>query len=45
MHPSRPQDESHDKRHPRVMIDDPQMDFYSSDDNSSDSEDDPDHLN
>ena len=23
------------------MIDDPQMDFYSSDDNSSDSEDDP----
>ena len=27
------------------MIDDPQMDFYSSDDNSSDSEDDQDHLN
>ena len=27
------------------MIDDPQMDFYSSNDNSSDSKDDPDHLN
>ena len=27
------------------MIDDPQMDFYSSDDNSNDSKDDQDHLN
>ena len=45
MHPSRTQDKLHDKRNPRVMIDDPQMDFYSSNDNSSDSEDDPDHLN
>ena len=35
----------HDKRNPRVMIDNPQTDFYSSDDNSSDSGDDPDHLN
>ena len=45
MHPSRPQHKSHHKRNPRLMIDDPQMDFYSSEDNSSDSEDDPDHLN
>ena len=45
MHPSRTQDKSHDKRNPRVMIDDPQMDFYMYDDNSSDSKDDPDHLN
>ena len=44
-HPSRPQDKLHDKRNPRVMIDDPQMDFYSSDNKSSDSEDDLDHLN
>ena len=45
MHSSRPQDKSHHKRSPRAMIDDPQMDFYSSDDNSSDPEDDQDHLN
>ena len=45
MHPSRTQDKSHDKRHPRVKIDDPQTDFYSSDDNLKNSEDDPDHLN
>ena len=45
MHHSRPQDKLHDKRNLRVMIDDPQMDFYSSDDNSSDSDDDPGHLN
>ena len=45
MHHIRPQDKLHDKRNPRVMIDDPQRDFYSSDDNSSDSEDDLDHLN
>ena len=44
-HPSRTPDNLHDKRNPRVMIDDPQMDFYSSDDNSSDSEHDQDHLN
>ena len=30
----------HHKRNPRVMIDDPQTDFYSSEDNSSNSEDD-----
>ena len=45
MCPSRPQDKLHDKRNPRVKIDDPQMDLYSSDDNSSDSDNDPDHLN
>ena len=44
MHPSRTQDKLHDKRNPRVMIDDQHMDFYSSNDNSSDSEDDH-HLN
>ena len=36
---------SQDRRHPRVMIDDPQTDIYSTDDNSSDSEEDGDHLN
>ena len=41
---NRPQDQSHDKN-PRVMIDDPQTDFHSSDDNSTDSKDDLDHLN
>ena len=45
MHPSRIQDKTHDKRNPNVMIDDQQTDLYSSNDNSSDSEDDPDHLN
>ena len=30
---------------PRVTIDDPQMDFYSSEDNSSDSDEYTDHLN
>ena len=45
MHPSRPQDKSHHKRSPRVMTDDLQTDFYSSEDNSSDSEDDWHHLN
>ena len=29
-----------DKKHRRVTIDDPQLDYYSSDDTSSDSEDD-----
>ena len=43
--PSRTPGNSHDKRNSKVMIDDPQMDFYSSDDNSSDSDDDQDHLN
>ena len=38
-------DKLHHKRSPRFIIDDPQMDFYSSEDNSSDSEDDWDHLN
>ena len=41
----RPQCRAHTKRNLRVTIDDPQMDFYSSDDNSSDSEEDSDHLN
>ena len=44
-HPSRTQGNLHDKRNSRVMIDDPSMDFYSSDDTSSDSEDDQEHLN
>ena len=35
----------HTKRNSRVKIDDPQPDFYSSDDNSSGSEEDSDHLN
>ena len=35
----------HTARNSRVTIDDPQMDFYSSDDYSSDSEEDSDHLN
>ena len=43
MDPSRPQDKLHHKQNPRVTIDDPQMDFYSSGDNSSDSKDDRDH--
>ena len=43
--PSRPQDMSHDKRNPRVTIDNPQMDFYSPNSNSSDSKDYLDHLN
>ena len=45
MQPSRNQDKLHDERNQRVMIDDPQTDFYSSNDNSSDSEDDLDHIN
>ena len=44
-HPSAPSAKSHDRKHPRVTIDDPQTDFYSSDDNSSDSNGDEDHLN
>ena len=36
---------THTKRNSRVTIDDPQTDFYSSDDHSSDSEEDPHHLN
>ena len=32
-------------RNSRVTTDDPQTDFYSSDDHSSDSEEDSDHLN
>ena len=34
-----------DRRYPCVMIDDPQTDFYNTDDNSSDSKDDEGHLN
>ena len=44
-HPSRAQGKLHDKRNPRVTIDDPHMNFYSSADNSSDSEEDSEHLN
>ena len=33
------------KQNSRVTINDPQLDFYSSDDQSSDSEEDSDHLN
>ena len=44
-HSRRPCGNTHNKRNPRVTIDDPQMDFYSSEDNSSDSEGDSDHLN
>ena len=45
MYSSRPQDKLHPKRNQKVMIDDPQTDFYSSEDNSNDSEDDWNHLN
>ena len=41
----RSQGKAHTKRNSRVTIDDQQMDLYSSDDNSSDSEEDLDHLN
>ena len=34
-----------DRNHQRVMIDDPQTDYYSTDDTSSDCKDDEDHLN
>ena len=44
-HPSRTPAKSQDRRYPRVTIDDPQTDFYSTDDNSSDSKDDGGHLN
>ena len=39
--PVKPQD----RKHYRVMIDDPQTDYYSTDDTSSDSKDDEGHLN
>ena len=39
--PVKPQD----RKHHRVIIDDPQTDYYSTDDTSSDSEDDEGHLN
>ena len=35
---------THTKRNSRVTIDDPQMDYYSLDDHSGDSEEDSDHL-
>ena len=44
-HPSRSSGNLHDRRNPRVTIDDPEMDFHSSEDNSSDSDHDQDHLN
>ena len=43
--PEDPKVTTHTKRNSRVTIDDPQTDFYSSDDNSSSSEEDSDHLN
>ena len=44
-HSQRPQGKTPTKRNSRVTIDDPQTDYYSSDDHSSDSEEDSDHLN
>ena len=44
-HPSRTPVKPQDRRHYRVMIDDPQTDYYSTDDTYSDSEDDEGHLN
>ena len=41
----RPLGKAHTERNSRVTIDDPQMDFYSSDDHPSDSEEDSHHLN
>ena len=43
-HPRRSHSNMHTKRNSRVTIDDP-TDVYSSDDNSSGSEEDSDHLN
>ena len=43
-HPSRTSVKPQNRRHPRVTIDDPQTDYYSTD-TSSDSEDDEGHLN
>ena len=44
-HSRRSQGKTYTKKNSRVTIDDPQMDFYSSDDHSSDLEEDSDHLN
>ena len=44
-HSRRSYGNTHNKKGPRVTIDDPQMDFYSSEGNSSDSDEDSDHLN
>ena len=44
-HSRRSHDNMHPKRNSRVTIDHLQTDFYSSDDNSSGSEEDSDHLN
>ena len=41
----RSQGKTHTKRNSRVTIDDTQMDYYSSDDHSSDSGENSDHLN
>ena len=41
----RQQGKTHIRRNSRVTIDDLEMDFYKSDDHSSDSEEDSDHLN
>ena len=44
-HPSRTPARTQDRRQPQVTIDDLQTDFYSTDDNSSDSKEDEGHLN
>ena len=43
--PEDPKLKTHTERNSGVTIYNPQMDFYSSDDHSSDSEEDSDHLN
>ena len=45
LHSSRSWSKPHHKKNTRVKIEDPHMDYYSSDDHSSDSREDTDHLN
>ena len=45
LHSSRSWSKPHHKRNTRVKIEDPHMDYYSSDDHSSDSGEETDHLN
>ena len=44
-HSSRSQSKPHHKRNPRVKMEDPHMDYYSSDDRSSNAGEETDHLN
>ena len=44
-HLSRTPIKPQDRRHPRVMVDDPQTGYYSTDDTSSDSDNGEGHLN